>query len=188
MRSADGSSLPLTFCHRKRQSAEAERIRGKDAAMAKQFPPTSRNVSPKPIPLVRVLIVDDHEPWRRRVRWVLSIYDQLQVIGEVADGVRAVDQAILLQPELVLLDIGLPKLNGIAVARLISQRAPNTKILFVSANHDAAIVQEALRTSASGYVLKSAAGKDLLPAVQAVLEGKRFISARLDHYESNKYP
>jgi DNA-binding NarL/FixJ family response regulator len=104
---------------------------------------------------------------------------ELQVIGEVSDGLEAVQKAQELQPDLILLDIGLPSLNGLEVARRIGKVSPASRILFVSENRSADIAEEALSTGASGYVVKSDAGSELLPAVKAVLEGRRFISASL---------
>ena len=104
---------------------------------------------------------------------------ELQIIGEVSDGPEAVQQAKELQPELILLDIGLPTLNGIEVARQIREVSPASKILFVSENRSPDMAEGALSNGAGGYVVKSDAAAELLPAIKAVLEGKRFISASL---------
>jgi DNA-binding NarL/FixJ family response regulator len=130
-------------------------------------------------PVVRVLIVDDYEPWRRFIRLTLLAYEELQVIGEVSDGLEAVRQAHQLQPELILLDIGLPELNGIEAARRIRKVSPTSKILVVSENRAWDIVEEALIVGASGYVAKSSAANELLAAIWAVLAGKQFLSAGL---------
>jgi DNA-binding NarL/FixJ family response regulator len=127
---------------------------------------------------IRVLVVDDYKPWRSFFLTALQGKPELQVIGQVSDGVEAVQQAQELQPDLILLDIGLPTLNGIAAARQIRKVSPASKILFVSENRSADIIKEAFRTGAGGYVLKSDAA-ELLPAVDAVLEGKRFVSRSL---------
>ena len=133
-------------------------------------------------PIVRVLIVDDYEPWRRFIRLTLLADAKFQVIGEVSDGLEAVQKAQELQPDLILLDIGLPKLNGIEAARIVREVSPTSRILFVSQNRASDIVEEALRVGASGYVVKSDAASELLPAVKAVLGGKRFVNASLaDH-------
>jgi DNA-binding NarL/FixJ family response regulator len=129
--------------------------------------------------IIRVLIVDDFEPWRRFIRLALLAYEKLQVIGEVCDGLEAVRQAQELQPDLILLDIGLPHLNGIEAARKIREVAPASKILFVSENRSQDIVEKALSTGASGYVLKADAARELLAAVGAILQGKQFMSASL---------
>ena len=127
----------------------------------------------------RVLVVDDHEPWRSFASRTLQKKSELQVISEASDGLEAVQKAQGLQPDLVLLDIGLPTVNGIEVARRILRHAPETKILFMSQQRSSDIVEEALRTGAGGYVVKSEASTDLLPAVEAVLRGEQFVSASL---------
>lgn len=126
-----------------------------------------------------VLIVDDYEPWRRFLRLTLALWQQLQVIAEVSDGPEAIQKAEELQPDLILLDIGLPTLNGIEAARRIQEVCPNSKILFVSENRSQDVAREALSTGAGGYVLKSNAAGELLQAIRTVLEGKRFISGSL---------
>jgi DNA-binding NarL/FixJ family response regulator len=110
---------------------------------------------------------------------MLQAYPELQIIGEALDGLEAVRRAKKLQPDLILLDIGLPKLNGLEAARQIEAVAPTARILCVSENRSRDIAEAALANGAGGYVLKSDAGSDLLPAIRAVLEGKRFISASL---------
>lgn len=128
---------------------------------------------------MRVLIVDDHDPWRRYASTTLQKQHGLHVIGEVSDGLEAVQKAEELQPDLILLDIGLPTLNGIEAARRIRKVSPGSKILFVSENRSADVAEKALSTGASGYVVKSDAAGELLPAVEAVLEGNQFVSASL---------
>jgi DNA-binding NarL/FixJ family response regulator len=125
----------------------------------------------------RILLVEDSLQFRRFVVGALqSCSCGLQVVGEVADGVAAVEQAQALSPDLVLLDIGLPRLNGIEVARAIRERCPGSKILFLSQESSYDLVQAALSTGADGYVLKMAAGRELIPAVKATLRGERFVS------------
>jgi CheY-like chemotaxis protein len=107
---------------------------------------------------------------------------EFQVVWQVADGLEAIQKAEELQPDLVLLDIGLPKLNGIGAARQIRKLVPKAKILFLSLDASPGTVEEALSTGASGYVVKSDAGKELLDAVEAVLQGGQFISRRLGQW------
>jgi DNA-binding NarL/FixJ family response regulator len=126
-----------------------------------------------------ILVVDDFEPWRHFVSTTLQKQLTLQIIGEAVDGLEAVQKAQQLQPDLILLDIGLPTLNGIEAARRIREISPKSRILFVSENRSVDVAEEALSTGAGGYVVKSDAGSELLPAIKAVLEGKRFISASL---------
>jgi len=129
---------------------------------------------------VRILVVDDFLPYRQFVSSILQERPGWQVTGEASDGLEAVQRAEELQPDLILLDIGLPKLNGIEAAGRIRNLAPQSKILFVSQESSADVVEEALRLGARGYILKAYAQRDLLAAVEAVLEGKRFVSSGLD--------
>ena len=126
-----------------------------------------------------VLLVDDYEPWRRFERLTLLAQKDLQIVGEVADGDEVVQKVVELQPEVILLDISLPGLNGIDAARQIAKLAPTSKIIFVSENRSIDMAEAAISTGAAGFVIKSDAAGELLPAIRAVLEGKRFISASL---------
>lgn len=130
-----------------------------------------------PRPSVRVLVVDDYEPFRRFVCSTLKKRPELHVIGEASDGLEAVQKAEELKPDLILLDIGLPTLNGVDASRRISMVVPGAKILMVTQNNDADLVREVLSVGASGYVLKLDANKELLRAVEVVLDGGRFVSA-----------
>ena len=127
----------------------------------------------------RVLVVDDYESWRAFFASTLQRRPELQIIGEAADGLEAVQIAQQLQPDLILMDIGLPTLNGLMAARRIKEVCPGSKILFVTENRSRDIAEEALRTGASGYVVKSDAATELLLAVDAVLQGKQFVSGSL---------
>jgi DNA-binding NarL/FixJ family response regulator len=109
---------------------------------------------------------------------LLQEYPDWQIICEASDGLEAVQKTIELQPDLVLLDIGLPRLNGIEAARQIRALAPHTKILFLSENRCPTVVREALCLGAWGYVLKFDAAHDLLAAVEALVENRQFVSSR----------
>ena len=128
---------------------------------------------------VRLLVVEDYEPFRRFVCSTLEKRTELQVIGEASDGLEAVRKAEELQPDLILLDVGLPTLNGIEAARRILKLSPESKILFVSQETSTDVVQEALGFGALGYVAKTNAGIELLAAVEAVSQGGRFVGAGL---------
>ena len=128
---------------------------------------------------IRILIADDFEDWRRQVHLLLQARPAWQIIAEVSDGSEAVQKAENLKPDLILLDIGLPNLTGIEAALRIRQLSPNSKIIFLSQNNDLDIVRAALGTGALGYVRKTDAGSELLPAVDAVLRGKQFVSSSL---------
>jgi DNA-binding NarL/FixJ family response regulator len=128
---------------------------------------------------VRVLVVDDYEPFRRFVCSTLGKRRDLQVIGEASDGLEAVRKAEELKPDLVVLDIGLPTLNGIEVARRIRKLCPECKILFMSQGSSADVAQEAFSLGALGYVVKAHAGSELSAAVEAVCQGRQFVSKGL---------
>jgi DNA-binding NarL/FixJ family response regulator len=130
--------------------------------------------------MIKVLIVDDYEDWRRTVRQLLQERPELQVICEVSDGLAAVHKADELKPDLILLDIGLPKLNGIEAARQIRQLSPSAKIIFLSQDNSLDPDELALSTGVHGYVHKSDVRSDLLPAIEAVLRGKQFVSSSLE--------
>jgi DNA-binding NarL/FixJ family response regulator len=134
-------------------------------------------------PVARILIVEDFPAFRRFICSTLGESLDLRVIAEVSDGLEAVQRAAELKPDLILLDIGLPTINGIEAARRIRQVSPNTKIVFLSLNNDLDVVRAALGTGAQGYVYKSDVRSDLLPAVQAVLRDQQFVSSSLKGYE-----
>jgi DNA-binding NarL/FixJ family response regulator len=125
---------------------------------------------------VRILVVEDFQPFREFLCATFSETPELQIIGEVSDGLEAVQRADELQPDLILLDIGLPRLNGIEAARRIRKVAPQSKILFVSQESSADVVEEALSTGARGYLIKTHASDDLLAAIEAMRAGGQFVS------------
>jgi DNA-binding NarL/FixJ family response regulator len=122
---------------------------------------------------VRILLVDDFEPWRRAVCAILEQDKDLEVIFEASDGLEAVQKSAELQPDLVLLDIGLPNLDGLEAARKIRQFSPGSKIIFLTMHDDQDVVQEALRIGALGFVVKSDAECRLLPVVRAAMRSQR---------------
>jgi len=123
-------------------------------------------------------VVEDSEPFRKFVCLLLRKRPEFAIVGEVADGLEAVHQAQQLQPDLILLDIGLPSLNGIEAARRIRKLSPESKILFASQQSSTDVVAEALGTGAQGYVVKTDAASELLGAVSAVLRGEQFVGRR----------
>ena len=123
--------------------------------------------------------MDDYERWRRFICRTLETQPQLQLIGTASDGLEAVQKAGELLPDLIVLDIGLPTLNGIEAARRIIEDSPQTRVLLISEKRMADIAESAFRMGVLGYVVKSGAANELLPAVEAVLHGRRFVSAFL---------
>jgi DNA-binding NarL/FixJ family response regulator len=122
------------------------------------------------------MVVEDFPSFRKFVCSKLEQMAQLQVICEVSDGLEAVQKAETLQPDLILLDIGLPTLNGIEVARRLRDLTPKSKIIFLSQETSADFVGQAVSLGACGYVFKAHAEGDLLRAIDAVLSGERFVS------------
>jgi DNA-binding NarL/FixJ family response regulator len=123
--------------------------------------------------IFRILLVDDFVPWHRTVTLLLQKNAALQVISAATNGLEAVTKAQELQPDLVLLDIGLPGMTGIEAASRILAVSPGSKIIFLTENDCEMIQEKALSTGACGYVLKSSAMYQLLPAVEAALEGRQ---------------
>jgi len=127
--------------------------------------------------IIRVMVVEDFDLFRQFVCTNLEQRPELRVICEVSDGLEAVQRAAELKPDLILLDIGLPELNGIEAARRIRGLVPESKIIFSTQESSAETIQEAMRLGAWGYVFKIHANVDLLVAIDAVLLGKRFVSS-----------
>jgi DNA-binding NarL/FixJ family response regulator len=127
--------------------------------------------------LLRVLVVEDFAPFRRFICSTLAKQANLQVICEVSDGLEAVHKAEELKPDLILLDIGLPTLNGIDAARRIRKLTPESKIIFLTQESNADVVQEALALGAWGYVVKTKAASELLAAMESVISEKQFVGS-----------
>jgi two-component system nitrate/nitrite response regulator NarL len=129
--------------------------------------------------LVRVLVVDDVELWQTFVHMHLDKEPNLHVIGVATDGLDAVRKAEKLRPDLILLDISLPGLNGLEAARQIRKVAATSTILFLSGESDPDVVRHAFSAGGLGYVLKSDAARDLIAGIESVLFGRRFVSSSL---------
>ena len=134
------------------------------------------------------MLVDDFKPWRLKVRSMIERRPDWHVIGEASDGIEAVQKAAELRPDLVLLDIGLPTLNGIESAKQILKFSPSPKILFVSQETSAGMVRGALATGATGYLSKMDAGRELSTAVDTVLRGELYVSIRIHDDEHSSPP
>ena len=132
-----------------------------------------------PVAPIRVLVVEDFEQWRSLICSLLGEREEFHLVGEVADGLEAVRKAKELQPQLILLNICLPDLNGIEAARCIRHVAPGSKILFISMDNGADVVEAALASGANGYLAKSDVGSEFWTAIEAVLQGKKFVSSSI---------
>jgi DNA-binding NarL/FixJ family response regulator len=125
---------------------------------------------------VRILLVDDHPIVRQGLRTLLEGRNGWEVVGEASDGVEALDKVDTLQPDVVVLDVTMPRMNGLEACRLIQQRqkTPGLEVLFVTQHDSPQMMREALDAGARGYVVKSNAGRDLLEAVEAVSQHRVF--------------
>jgi DNA-binding NarL/FixJ family response regulator len=135
---------------------------------------------------VRILVVDDFVPWRQQICSMLQTRPELCVVAEAGDGLEAVQKAKELQPDLIVLDIGLPNLDGLEAATRMHQVAPDAAIIFLTQISDKDVVKAALGTGARGYVLKTEAGRELLTAVGAVLGGDDFVSSGIKRSNSGE--
>lgn len=127
--------------------------------------------------IVRILLVEDFEPLRNLMRVILEQNPELRIVAQAADGLEAVQMAADLKPDLILLDVGLPLLNGFDAARLIRKLAPDSKIIFVSQDFSASLAKDVASLGAFGCVAKTRAASDLLPAIAAAMLGNTFFSS-----------
>jgi DNA-binding NarL/FixJ family response regulator len=127
--------------------------------------------------MVRILVVDDFEVVRRGIVSLLRLEPEWQIAGEASDGLDAVSKAEELKCDVVVLDISLPGLNGLAVAPLIRRMCPQTEIIFVSQHVSRGMIEEALKAGARGYVSKSDAGRELVNGIRTVAQHRRFLSS-----------
>ncbi len=129
--------------------------------------------------MLRILIADDHELARRGIRALLETHPGWEVCGEAKDGRETVELAASMKPDLVLLDIGMPNLNGLEAARQILAGSPEVAILILTMHDSDNVVREVLRAGARGYLLKSDAGRDLVAAVEALQLQRTFFTTRV---------
>jgi len=137
--------------------------------------------------MVRILLADDHTLVRQGIRRILEEHADWQVVGEASEGRDAVKQALQIKPDVVIMDIGMPQLNGIEATRQITRRAPSCRVLILSMHADEAYITQAVEAGASGYILKDSADAELVKAVTSAIQGRSFFSPKattvlLDEY------
>ena len=126
---------------------------------------------------ISILIVDDLPDFRRVIKRICRDREELNIVGEAEDGLAAVDKAEQLQPDIILLDISMPRLSGLEAALHIQKVSAQSKIVFLSGHSHWSVVQEAMERGAIGYVIKSQAGVELLDAIDSVSRGHSYVSA-----------
>ncbi len=124
----------------------------------------------------RVLLADDHAVVRQGFRLILAAQPDMEIVGEAANGREAVELGETLQPDVIVMDVAMPELNGIEATRRLAASAPRTRVLALSMHKDSVYVREILRAGARGYLLKDAIDRDLLAAVRAVARGEGYLS------------
>jgi DNA-binding NarL/FixJ family response regulator len=129
---------------------------------------------------VRILIADDHEVVRRGLCTLLQSHDGWEICGEATDGRDAVEKAKLLKPDVVILDVGMPNLNGLAATRQLTQHNPGCKVIVLTITDSDQVIREALDAGARGFVLKSDAARDLVSAVEALQRNRMFFTPRVN--------
>jgi two-component system, NarL family, response regulator NreC len=136
---------------------------------------------------IRILVADDHGIVRQGLRFVLEREADLEVVGEAADGREAVRLAEALDPRVIIMDIGMPQLNGIEATSQIVRRDPDVKVIILSMHSDEVYLLRALSAGVRGYLLKGTADQDLVRAVRAVAEGKCFFSPAISQMLAEEY-
>src|SRR5580704_11798878 len=125
--------------------------------------------------MLRILLADDHAMVRKGFRLILSAQSDMQIVGEASNGREAVELAEKLHPDVVVMDVTMPELNGIEATRRIAESAPRTRVLALSMHKDSVYVREILRAGARGYLLKDSADADLIAAVRSVAKGEGYL-------------
>jgi DNA-binding NarL/FixJ family response regulator len=134
---------------------------------------------------VRILLVDDHPVVRQGLRTLLQSRPELEVVDEASDGMEAIEKVSALQPDVVVLDITMPRMNGIEACRIIKQKYPGLEVLFVTQHDSPQMMREAVAAGARGYVVKSNLARDLVEAVEAVSQHREFTAMARNPHPAN---
>ena len=129
--------------------------------------------------MIKVVLADDHTVLRDGLRYLLEAAGDIEIVSTASNGQEAVEQATLHCPDVVLMDISMPVMNGIEATKEICVVCPNTKVAILSMHHTSEYVQRAMHAGAHGYVLKDSAGAEVIAAVRALYEGKRYFSQKI---------
>lgn len=136
---------------------------------------------------IRILLADDHTVVRQGFRMIVAAQPDMEIVGEASNGREAVELSEQLQPDVVVMDVAMPELNGIEATRRLMTSAPRTRVLALSMHKDSVYVREILRAGARGYLLKDAFDRDLLAAIRAVARGEGFLSPAISDAVLNDY-
>ncbi|MGA2133125.1 MAG: response regulator transcription factor [Bryobacteraceae bacterium] len=136
---------------------------------------------------IRILLADDHAVVRQGFKMILAAQADMEIVGEAGNGREALDLAGQLQPDLVVMDVAMPELNGIEATRRLADLSPRTRVLALSMHKDSVYVREILRAGARGYLLKDSIASDLLAAVRAVARGEGYLSPGVSDAVLNDY-
>jgi DNA-binding NarL/FixJ family response regulator len=136
---------------------------------------------------IRVLLADDHETVRQGLKLLLDEQPDMEVVGEAGDGKTAVERCRSLRPDVVVMDVTMPQMNGLAATRLLKEAQPETAVVALTRHHDEAYVQELLRAGASGYVLKQSASVELIRGIRAAATGRQYLDSHLADTVTRNY-
>ncbi len=137
--------------------------------------------------MIKVFLADDHAVVRDGMTALMNAEQDIQVVGTASNGQQAVQQIKQIQPDIVVMDIAMPELNGIDATRQISENHPEVKVIMLSMHDSSEHIYQALKAGAKGYLLKESAGKEVVTAVRAVNSGRRYLSARIETMVIEEY-
>ena len=130
---------------------------------------------------IRVLIAEDHQTVREGLELILKAQPDIEVVGEAGDGQAAVEMAKALNPDIVIMDVSMPRLNGLKATRELQRSVPHVKVLTLTRHNDDGYLQQLLRAGVSGYVLKQSPSTELLQAIRAIAGGRQYLDSALTH-------